>query len=119
MPLIEPDYSEAVDLGAGTYNARVVDYEVRESKATGKPYLNWKLEVIEHEDTRLNGRTLFTSTPISGRGAGILKSFLKALTGEIVQSFDPEDMKGRELTVDVVQNDRGNPEVKRSRAKAA
>ena len=113
MVLIEPDFSEAVEsLPAGEYPVRVVGCEQKDSKA-GNVYLNWTLETFGKSSEQLNGRKVFHTTPITGKGAGILKAFVKACGMEVGGSFDTEELMGAELVVVLAVNpDRAYPEVK-------
>ena len=111
---IQPDFSESLDsLPAGEYPTRVTDCAVKTSKE-GNQYLNWTLETFGKTDDRMNGRKIFHSTPIRGRGAGILKSFIKATTGQTeITNFDTEDYMGKELVVVLVENPNSDfPQVK-------
>ncbi len=102
---ITPDFSEAVELAEGqvpdgTYKVRVVGVELKDSKA-GNKYLNWKLEIFgaEGEVARYNNWKVFHRTMISGKGAGMLKSFVKAATGEELQgNLNTDAILGKELT---------------------
>lgn len=106
MPTITPDFSEAVEfapLPNGTYKTRVVGAEIKTSQA-GNQYVNWKLSVFgaEGDLEQHNNSSIFHSTMISGRGAGMLKSFVKAATGEEpTGQFDTEALIGREVEVTV------------------
>lgn len=104
-PLITPDFSEALEFTAltpGTYKARIVGCETKQTQA-GNTRLLWKLETFGSEKTENNNRTLWHSTPVSGKGAGILKSFVTAATGETPTGpFDTDKILGREIKVTVV-----------------
>lgn len=105
---ITPDFSEAVaDTGAsvpdGTYKVRVVEVEMKDSKA-GNKYLNWKLEIFgaEGEVARFNNWKIYHRTMLAGKGAGMLKSFVKAATGtDVTGSFSTDTIIGKELQVTV------------------
>lgn len=124
MPNLMPNYSEAVEstpIPAGEYNARVVGYEIKES-AKGDKYISWRLQIFNSEVENTNDRSLFHVTMLSGKGAGILKSFLKACLGhDGSEGFDPENCLGAEVAVyckdrfDNEGNRRDLPEVKNVR----
>lgn len=118
-PQINPDFSEALDsLPPGEYKVRVTDSELKTSQA-GNEYLNWKLSTFGSDDSRMNDRVIYHSTPISGKGAGILKQFLKAVgvdpTGG---NFDTDMVHGKELAVVVIEDPQGGtfPRVKTVKA---
>lgn len=113
MALIQPDFSEAVEnLPEGEYAVRISDVEMKDSKA-GNKYLNWSMETFGKDDDRLNGRKIFHTTPIAGKGAGILKAFVKACGMEATNSFDTDELMGRELVVVLKNNpERAFPEIK-------
>lgn len=101
MALITPDFGEITNITAGTYKVRVVDSEEKTSQA-GNTYLRWTLEVFGADKPANNGARLYLSTPISGKGAFRLAELLKATTGELPTSFDPQNLHGRECTALVV-----------------
>ena len=75
---------------------RVVSDEVKSGEQSGAQYIEWKLEIFEADDLKLNGSKLTHRTMIAGKGAGILKSFVKALTGEACPAtFDSSDLRGK------------------------
>lgn len=101
-PQISPDFSEAVEFVAlppGVHKVRVVACENKTSNA-GNPYLKWKLETFGAEVRELNGRPIWHTTPIMGKGAGILRAFLTAANPAYTGgAFEPEEYYGRELQV--------------------
>jgi len=116
MPMINPDFSEEVDnsLPNGEYGVRVVNVEQKIGKTSGNAYLNWTLETFGEKS---NGRKIFHSTPIGGKGVGILRQFLK-VTGTTVQAnggFDTDETMGKELTV-VIVTENDYPKVKAVKA---
>jgi len=122
MAHIEPDFSEIVEVTPGTYKFRVVNDEVKQSKA-GNAYIEWKLEIFDADDLKVNGTKLTHRTMITGKGAGILKTFVKALTGEACPvTFDSSDLRGKEAQAVVVAGTLENgepsgwPEVKAVKA---
>lgn len=103
-PEITPDFTEALEaIPEGEYAARVTEVEVKtsgdKSKNPGSKYLNWKLETFGKNDDKLNGRTIYHTTPLSGKGAGILKAFFKAVGVDTSGSLDTDIIMGRELVV--------------------
>lgn len=87
MPVLTPDYSEAVELQvvpAGTYNARIVDAKPMTAKSTGNPYIKWELQIFgaTGDYQKFNNAKLWTNTMLTGRGAGMLKTFVKAVNPE-------------------------------------
>ena len=110
--LVNADLSEvAEEIPAGTYAARMVDVEAKESKA-GNSYLNWKGEIFDHAE--FNGRTFFHMTMLKGKGAFALRDLYTAATGEELPkgstSFDTEQILGQELRVVLADDfdDEGN-----------
>ncbi len=111
---ITADYSEVVELPDGTYQARIEDCEQKTSKE-GNPYLNWKL-VIVSEEPKHNGAVCYKSTPMTKKGAGFLKQFLKAVLGPDAPAsggtFNTEDLLGKYLTIECkTQEDQNFPNV--------
>lgn len=106
-PQISVDFTEAAEgtLPPGDYPVRIVDSTVRESKTSGNPYINWTLETFGKSEDKLNGRKVFHSTPVTGKGAGILRQFLSAM-GEStdIQQLETTDLHGRELVVVIVED---------------
>ncbi len=100
---LKPDYSEIIDhVQPGNYVVQIVDYEERTAKATKTPYVAWTLSILEGEMT---GQLIFHNTPLSGKGAGILKQFLQAADASYKEGpFDPE--KYLDLTLRVVVKSR-------------
>lgn len=111
-PEITPDFSEAVGLEPGTYQARITDAEVLTSKKDTQ-YIKWKMTTIS-EDPKFADQLVYHNTMLSGRGAGILKTFFVAAMGEELadgQGFDTEQLLGREVMITVVEgkDQQGNP----------
>jgi hypothetical protein len=110
--MIDADFSEALDkVPAGEYAVRVVDSELKDSKA-GNKYLSWTLETFGKDDDKLNGRKIWHTTPISGAGAGILRQFLTAMGIEATDRLDTDEVHGRELVVVVAEDKEGYMKVK-------
>lgn len=112
-PLIETDFSEAVDkLPTGEYAVRVVGSEVKTGKTSNEPYISWTLETFGRDNDSLNGRKIWHTTPVRGKGAGILRSFLTAVGVEVKDQFDTTDIHGNELIVSIAEDDQGFMKVK-------
>lgn len=103
MALIKPDFSEVSEISAvqpGTYNARIINAEAQTSKAGGA-MINWKLELFGNPE--INGRTVFSRTMVSGKGAFRLQELYKAALGQTLEgAFDTDDLLGKELIVTLV-----------------
>lgn len=107
MAKVTPNYSEAAEylpLEEGEYSCEILSCEAKVSKQ-GNRYLNWKLKT-------LTGNSLYYTTVIEGRGAGMLKHFLKCALGNYDQGeFDTDELIHRMvnmyLTVKEVETDRG------------
>ena len=115
MPVITPDFSEASDqpIQAGTYNARILKSEQRTSQ-NGNDYIKWTLSLFgcEGEYAALNNRYVWYNTMLSGRGASMLKKFVKAATGETPPAeFDTDSLVGKEVCLVLVPgvDQQGNP----------
>jgi hypothetical protein len=117
--LITPDLSQAVEssddvqIPDGVYKVRVESAELKDTQR-GEKRLNWKLRIwgAEGDLTRFNNWTVYHSTMIEGKGAGMLKSFYKACTGtDLTGAFDFTELYGKELQVTVVnkKNADGTP----------
>lgn len=122
---ISPDFSEAQDIGTpfpeATFKTRITGCEQKTSKA-GATYLSWTLDVFgaDGEFSTYNNRKIWLNTMISGPGAGILKSFVKAAlkTTEVPKNFDTDTLLGKELLVTTKPSfyegqERSNPEIKK------
>jgi hypothetical protein len=118
MALIQPDFSEAVEtLPAGEYSVRIVDSQVKISKAENQ-YVNWTLETFGKDDDRLNGRKVFYTTMTSGKGTRGLKELIRACGKEVGSSFDTEELHGSEIVVLLKTNpENAYPEVAKVRAR--
>ena len=101
--LIQPDFSEVLEgVPAGTYTANVVDAEMRDSKA-GNKYVRWQFTIFGAADTRVNGKSVWTNTPVSGKGAFRLKALFVSALGELPQTFESEQVMGKSVVLDVVE----------------
>lgn len=105
-PLVQPDFTDAMEmtvLPPGVHKVRVVGAEAKTSQA-GNQYINWKLETFGADASQLNNRVVFHSTPTTGKGSGILRSFLLAAKGELPNgSFDTDSVLGSELQVTTIE----------------
>lgn len=111
--LVNPDFSDAQDpIEPGEYFVRIEKCEQKTSK-NGNAYLNWTLKTFNEEEEKNNDRAMWHTTMLEGRGAGMLKDFVKAATGEPpAGSFDTEELIGRELKVVVGQDSEGRTQIK-------
>lgn len=109
-PLITPDFSEAANdvtstpIPDGTYATRITGAELRKSKA-GDPMVNWKLTIFgaQGELSKYNNWPVYYSTMQVGKGAGMLKKFYLAATGEVLTgAFDTDMLLSKEVEVDLV-----------------
>lgn len=116
--LVEPNYSEISDeIVPGDYNVRIVMASPGEY-STGTKYIKWTLETYDEMEQRNAGRKIWHQTIIEGKGAFMLRNFLKAVTGSETTggSFDTEEFLGKELTVTTGLNEKGYVEVKAVRS---
>lgn len=113
MAMIEPDFSqEFKPLEPGQYTARVKSYETKTSQK-GDRYIRWKLDVLDHD-----GATVDVMTMLEGRGAGMIKSFLKNCDGAYDGGpFDPDTYIGSRIGIEVIEaefNGKKKAEVKKT-----
>ena len=94
MPLLQPDYSQAVIFGEpkpGVYDCQIVSYEGKMSQSNEK-YLQWKLKVIGLEKLP----DVYYTTMMEGRAAGMPKHFLKCVLNDYSDgAFDPDQLIGK------------------------
>lgn len=92
---VNPDFSEAIEgIEPGTYAATIDDVSEENAKETGTPFLKWTLKAksLDREFT------VFHNTPVTGKGAGILKEFMKAAYPEYEGgTFNARNVLGREV----------------------
>lgn len=105
MPIITPDFSEAVEntpIPSGVYKARISDCTQKTSKA-GNAMLDWKLTIFgaEGEYAKQNNRPVFMNTMLSGPGAFRLKDLAKAALGEVPTQIDTDNFLGKEVEITV------------------
>ena len=104
--LVTPDFSEIVEqqnesIADGIYTARIEGVEQKTSKA-GAPMLSWKLVIFgaDGELARFNNWTVFYTTMLGGKGAGMLKSFYRAATKtDLKGAFDATELYGKEVQI--------------------
>lgn len=91
--LITPDYSQASEqLSPGKHRLEIVSFDMKTSKKNEK-YLSWKMEASP------GGLCVYYITMIEGKGAGMLRSFIKAVLGDHYADgpFEPHDMLGKSI----------------------
>lgn len=111
---------------AGSYKAKVTNYEVRESgpnaKNPGAQYINWEFTIQEGE---YEGRKQWTNTSLLPQALFALKDMLAAtgkfeVDGEL--DFDPDDVVGADLVIVVKRkkndDDEYTNEIKKFRSTA-
>lgn len=116
--LVTPSFDEiSDDIKEGVYKVRVTA-GVPGEYSTGTKYVKWTLETFGEAEAKNEGRKIWYSTPIEGKGAFMLKRLWDASTGgeEMPAQFDTEQLYGKEIEVIVAPNDRGYAEVKSVRA---
>ena len=118
MSLITPDFSEvAEEITPGEYQVRITSMEEKTSKA-GSTYLMWKLDTINESEPKNNGRSVFLNTMTSGKGAFMIKRLWDAATGgeTMGDSFDSEQLFGKELSIVTAISSQGYTEIKSMKA---
>lgn len=82
----------------GEYRVQVVSAEVKTS-GKGEPMIDWRLDLAGNPE--FNGRVLFHTTPLAGRGIGLMSAFAKA-TGKpwAGTGIDTDAYIGSELRVE-------------------
>ena len=106
-PVEVGDFDEAEEkanrvLVPAQYNTKIV--KATHGQGDKAQYLRWQLETLDCEDPEDNGFMLWHSTPIEGRGIGILIDFCNALgvkwpEGQVTPEW-VEEQYGSELTVE-------------------
>lgn len=112
--LVTPDFSEAQDpIDEGTYYAKIDKVEQKTSK-NGHAMLNWTLETFNEQDPKNNGRKVWHTTMLEGRGAGMLKDFLQKVSGGEYQggAFDPSEFVNREMQIVIAKDAEGRTNIK-------
>lgn len=123
MSLITPNLDEVQEaIEAGVYKVQVTKVEtgVWNTQKGDLPYLKVHLDTFEEVNPKNNGRKIFYSMPLAGKGAFLVANFYRACTGESINkenpSFDTEQIMGRQLEVTVDINSAGYTEVKTVKA---
>lgn len=95
-------------LEPGTYDARVKECSVGESKASGQPVVKWQFEV---DEPPYEGRVLFFNTSLQAQAIWKFAQTMQALgfeeeelTGEGGFEFEPDDTIDLECRVVVTQD---------------
>ena len=109
-------------LTPGIYSVRIVS--ATHGQGEKAQYLRWKLEVVDAVDPEDNGFSLWHSTPIEGRGLGILNAFCNAIgrrwQGRQITPEWVESLFGLELNVEISIREyegRAQNEIKKAIAK--
>lgn len=97
MVMMTPDFTqEYKPLTPGNYTARVSAYKPGVSQKN-EQYIKWKLEIMG-----MSGETIENVTMLEGRGAGLLKHFLKSCDGVYDGGpFDPDSYIGSRIGIEV------------------
>lgn len=116
MPIIQPDTSQAEDMSqieAGTYKAKVVGCEVKNSKEKGTPMIVPKLAITVPGQPK--PRTRYAYLVTEGAGAGGFDQFLRACHFDKIAdqlkdpavspkpAFDTDQLINQELQVVVTE----------------
>lgn len=111
MPRVEISNFDAVEttskpLAVGTYRVQIESGEVKCKDGGTDSYVEWVLKVIDNEEEKLNGRTLYCITSLAAAALFKLKRFLLAAGVEFSNDgFDTESAIGQQLQVDVTQRE--------------
>ena len=98
---ITPNFQDAfAQLIDGIYTVKIISVEGKTSQM-GNKYLNWKLETVPERSL------VYYSTVIEGKGAGMLKHFIRCVLDPEYENgqFDTEDFIGRTLTMQLKVKD--------------
>lgn len=101
---VNPDFSEIVTPNKpGEYICAVMGSELKYGQASGLPYVNWKLK------TYPEGRFVFHSTPISGRGAGMFKHFIHSCgdTAYVGGEYETGDLVNKLVSMVLTVDEKG------------
>lgn len=96
MPKVSPDFSEEMTPNQpGIYLCKIISAEAKTSQA-GNLYISWKLQTV-------HGRTVFHSTPITGRGAGMFKHFVHCAGDKDYNGgdYDTDELIGQMVSMDL------------------
>jgi len=113
MALVTPDYTEAQDqIQPGEYYTRIQKCEEKTSQK-GAKYLNWTLETFNEDEPKNNGRMIWYTTMLEGKGAGMLQKFITVVTGSAKDgAFDTDELVGGEFISIVAQDVQGRSTIK-------
>ena len=109
--VIKVDFSNVSEGGsfripAGEYVAKVKKVEKRVSESSGKPYLNWELEIISG-DKNVKGKVIYHVTSLQPQALFNLRNVLIALGIDVPKksiNLDLSKLKGKVLGI-VVEDD--------------
>lgn len=110
-PQILPDFSEAVKPTPkipGTYICKILSSELKYGKESGAPYINWKL------GAGAEAQTVFYSTPIQGKGAGMFKHFVHSAGDPSYDSgpYNTDALTGHFVSMKLIVDGNGYFQVK-------
>lgn len=97
MPIINPDYSASTPdrIPAGQYAVRTIGWKAENDHRQEK-VINWKLQIIDHPESKVNKRIFYVNTNIDGKFSYILRKLLIAMNSSYDgKGFDPEDYMGK------------------------
>lgn len=99
---INPNYQSAIDqIKPDIYRVLVKSCGEHTSKK-GTKCVRWVLTIVGGD---FNGRPLYLTTPIEGKGAGFLRQFLQSVNETYVDGdFDVDDYINKEVSVRVVDS---------------
>lgn len=104
MALVEPNFDDVPeDVGPGVYKVIVKKGEIK-SWPSGDQYVRWEMETTGDSTPKNNGRRIFVNTSVSGKGVFMLQRLYRAAVGQsLTGSFDTEQLTGKQLEVELVQ----------------
>lgn len=90
----------------GKYLAEVESGEVKEGEESGKPYIEWKYKIVKGKQ---KGGVVFDNTSLQPQALFRLRGLLECVGFEFPEEgkfkFDPSDIVGEQLTIDVVNDE--------------
>lgn len=95
MGKVSPNFDEEFTPNKpGTYLCKIISGELKVGTQKGTQYINWKLETTD-------GRTVYHSTPIEGRGAGIFKHFVHSAGDKAYEKgeYDTDELIGQMVSM--------------------
>jgi hypothetical protein len=104
MPMLTPDYSQEIkEAPAGRHNVRIRSSQVKNSKNSGDRMIEWVLEICDGE---AQGAIVRHTTMLEGKGAGLLKKFLKTIDPLYQEGpFDPATYNGLRCVVETMMQE--------------